>query len=628
MPVLRKLVAVVVADVAGYSRLMEHDEAGTHQRLRALHDALVAPKIAENGGRIVKTAGDGMLLEFASATSALRWAVEVQRAMRARNQDIAAGHRIEFRIGINLGDIIVDGDDIIGDGVNVAARLEALAEPGGICVAASVWEQVREDLGIQFVDAGEQQVKNISKPIHIYRVVLERSSASDQDTGVATNWRPPFSGRAVAGLGMLGLVGLAVAVYWFTINSRPPHDSAAEAIPLRSVLVIPFSVSEDDPALTAAAPRLSRDVTQALADTLRNVRVVSAAEAEAHKDKISDVRTLGRDANVRFLVETDLRRSGSTEIAITLRIIDTRDGKQIENARRTADRAEFADVDKTVLFVTMMARAAVTKAIWRDVMSRGDAATSAADFVDRANTVSIPDPAANAREMRRLADAAVKADPNFTHAWTTRVDATIRLFYTDFSADPEALLADADADSLRAVALDTQDAVAWLARAQALRIRGNQAAAFDAVDRAERLDRTRMFGLLVRGWVYLDAGKPDDTMKLVAEVRDVGGRDSIAGLLACAAQVMRGAYDEAITECERLQMSWDIWYRDANLTASYAMRGDAEKAARAKARLLKSVPGFTIARYQARFYPTVSPEGAALDKTHLVAGLRKAGVPE
>ena len=178
MSVSRRLVAVVVADVAGYSRLMERDEAGTHERLRALHSELIAPKIAEHGGRTVKTSGDGMLLEFASATSALRCAVEIQREMGVRNLYVAPDERIEFRIGINLGDIIIEGDDIIGDGVNVAARLEALAQPGGICVASAIWEQVHEDLGVEFVDSGEQHVKNISKPIRVFRVALGKESAA------------------------------------------------------------------------------------------------------------------------------------------------------------------------------------------------------------------------------------------------------------------------------------------------------------------------------------------------------------------------------------------------------------------------------------------------------------------
>jgi adenylate cyclase len=204
MPAKRKLVAVVMADVVGYSRLMERDEAGTHQRLRALHDELIAPKIAEHGGRTVKTAGDGMLVEFPSATSALRCAVEVQRELGVRNLYAIPDVRIALRIGINLGDIIVDGDDIIGDDVNVAARLETLAEPGGICVASAIWEQVHEDLGIEFIDAGEQHVENISKPVRVFRVALAKGRSQSDGNGLtakasgpATSWRQRFSARRV-----------------------------------------------------------------------------------------------------------------------------------------------------------------------------------------------------------------------------------------------------------------------------------------------------------------------------------------------------------------------------------------------------------------------------------------------
>jgi adenylate cyclase len=198
MPINRKLVAVVMADVVGYSRLMERDESGTHQRLRALNDDLFTPKIAEHGGRTVKTAGDGMLLEFPSATSALRCAVEIQREMGVRNLYVAPDERIEFRIGINLGDIIVEGNDIIGDGVNVAARLETLAEPGGICVASAVWEQVHEDLGVEFIDSGQQHVKNISQASRRPRTAAASARVASQSRP-PPSWPSPQSSRGNGG---------------------------------------------------------------------------------------------------------------------------------------------------------------------------------------------------------------------------------------------------------------------------------------------------------------------------------------------------------------------------------------------------------------------------------------------
>src|SRR5712671_5684735 len=166
----RKLAAILAADVAGYSRLMGADEEGTLARLKAVRRELADPKIKEHRGRIVKTTGDGLLIEFASVVDAVRCAVEVQREMAERNTDVPSDRRIEFRMGINLGDIMKDGLDIYGDGVNVAARLEALAEPGGICVSRVVRDQVRDKLTFSFEDMGEQQVKNIARPVRVYRV--------------------------------------------------------------------------------------------------------------------------------------------------------------------------------------------------------------------------------------------------------------------------------------------------------------------------------------------------------------------------------------------------------------------------------------------------------------------------
>src|ERR1700726_4289339 len=169
-PVERRLAAILAADIAGYSRLMGADEEGTHERLKALRHELLDPKIAEHKGRIVKTTGDGMLVEFASVVDAVRCAVAVQQAMPERNTDVGADNRIELRIGINLGDVIVEPDDIYGDGVNIAARIEALADAGGVFVSNTVHDHVRDRLPFVFEDLGEQQVKNIARPVRVYRV--------------------------------------------------------------------------------------------------------------------------------------------------------------------------------------------------------------------------------------------------------------------------------------------------------------------------------------------------------------------------------------------------------------------------------------------------------------------------
>jgi adenylate cyclase len=637
MPVNRKLVAVVVADVVGYSRLMERDEAGTHQRLRALRDELVDAKIAAHGGRIVKTSGDGFLLEFASATAALRCAVEVQREMGVRNLYVAPDEKIEFRIGINLGDIIVEGDDILGDGVNVAARLETLAEPGGICVASAIWEQVHEDLGIEFVDSGEQRVKNISKPIRVFRVGLGKGvrpqgeSAAIAATAAAapavtSSLRRPSAKRAAIAAAVV-LAGVVAGTWYALRPAAPSAATAAGGPPLRSVMILPFAVIAGDAALDAAATRITGEVTRALGDSIPDVRVASASLAASLAGKSADPRAVGREANVRYVVEGELRPVGK-QVAVTLRLVDALDGSQVQTERRTVDAAALGEPD-AVRQYTSAIRVILYDAIGRTAAAAGGKGpTTAQDLVVRALAVSDADPIAAAREVRRLADEAIRLDPNFAGAWAQRAGAELDLFGFDFTVDRERVLADADADSLKAVTLDPRDAVAWTIRSLALAYRGSFDAAFAANDRARTADPSRYFPDIMRIWLYVIAGKPADALKTFDAVQ--GSQATLDPQIysaACSAHLLLGAYAAAIAQCERAAAGAANWYIFAHQAAAYALAGDADKAAQAKARLLKTEPMFTIARYEAKRLST-APEKLEQDKKYFLAGLRKAGVPE
>jgi class 3 adenylate cyclase len=243
----RKLAAILAADIVGYSRLMAADEEGTLSRLKAARRELIDPKIKEHRGRIIKTTGDGMLAEFASVVDAVRCAVDFQRGMAARNADIPAALRIDFRIGINIGDVIVDGDDIYGDGVNIAARLESIADPGGIRVSATVRDHVMDKLGFAFDDLGEQRVKNIPRPVRVYRVRLEEAGEeADEAPPLALEPpspraaqplappRPPRS-RALlwgAAAALILIAAIAAREWWFIAETNPvapraPSPSAA-----------------------------------------------------------------------------------------------------------------------------------------------------------------------------------------------------------------------------------------------------------------------------------------------------------------------------------------------------------------------------------------------------------------
>ena len=266
----RRLAAILAADVAGYSRLMGIDEEGTHAALTALRRELTDPKIAEHRGRIVKTTGDGLLVEFPSVVDAVRCAVALQREMASRNDRVAKERRIEFRIGINLGDIIVDEQDIYGDGVNVAARLEALAEPGGICVSRVVRDQVRDKVDFGFEDLGEQHVKNIARPVRVYWI---------RDPLVA-NEQP-----------------LSASSQPLSLPDKP------------SIAVLSFANMSGDPDQEYFADGMVEEIITALS-RIRWLFVIARNSTFTYKGQAVDVKQVGRELGVRYVLEGSVRKAG------------------------------------------------------------------------------------------------------------------------------------------------------------------------------------------------------------------------------------------------------------------------------------------------------------------------------
>jgi adenylate cyclase len=264
MASVRRLTAILAADVAGYSRLMGADEEGTHERLKGHLGELVEPKIGEHRGRIVKNTGDGFLAEFPSVVDAVRCAVEMQRGMAERNQETPPERQIEFRIGINLGDVIAEEHDIFGDGVNVAARLEGLAEAGGICVSRVVRDQVRDRLDFLFEDMGEQQVKNIARPVRVYALRLEAVTA------VSASRTPRAS----------------------------PVSQSVRA-PRLSIVVLPFTNLNDDPEQQYFPDSITEDLTTDLS-RISGMLVISRNTAFTYRNKSTDTRQIGRELGVRY----------------------------------------------------------------------------------------------------------------------------------------------------------------------------------------------------------------------------------------------------------------------------------------------------------------------------------------
>jgi TolB-like protein/class 3 adenylate cyclase len=289
MPSVRRLTAILAADVAGYSRLMGADEEGTHERLKAHFRELIDPKIAEHRGRTVKNTGDGLLAEFPSVVDAVRCAAEIQRGMLDREPEVPDERRIRFRIGVNLGDVIAEENDIFGDGVNIAARLEALADPGGICVSRVVRDQVRDKLDYTFEDLGEQQVKNIARPVRVYRV---------RDAG--------------------------------SIGSSSPPAPAPPVLPLPdkpSIAVLPFQNISGDPEQEYFADGMVEEIITALS-RIRWLFVIARNSSFTYKGRAVDVKQVGRELGVRYVLEGSVRKAG-TQVRITGQLIDTTTGAHI-----------------------------------------------------------------------------------------------------------------------------------------------------------------------------------------------------------------------------------------------------------------------------------------------------------
>jgi len=282
----RRLAAILAADVVGYSRLMGADEEGTLERLKALRRDLVDPKIAEHHGRIVKTTGDGMLVEFGSVVDAVRCAVEVQQAMPEQNTSVGADRRIELRIGINLGDVIVEGDDLYGDGVNIAARVEALADAGGVFVSNTVYDHVRDRLPFVFEDLGEQSLKNIARPLRVYRA------------------------------GPVPLPEMPI--------------SPATALPLPnkpSIAVLPFANMSGDPEQEYFADGMVEEIITALS-RIRWLFVIARNSSFSYKGQSPDVKRVGRELGVRYVLEGSVRKAGG-RVRITGQLIDTATGAHL-----------------------------------------------------------------------------------------------------------------------------------------------------------------------------------------------------------------------------------------------------------------------------------------------------------
>ena len=412
----RKLAAILAADVVGYSRLMEVDEPGTLARLKTHRLELIDPAIAKHRGRIIKTIGDGLLVEFQSVVDAVACATEIQTRMARRNADVSAARAIQFRIGINLGDVIVEGDDIFGDGVNVAARLEALAEPGGIDVSAAVRDQVGARLDTKFEDLGEQSVKNITRPIRIYRVAVPGAGSTPGDAG--------------AGTGKSG--------------AKP------------SIAVLPLANMSGDPEQEFFADGLTEDIITELS-RFRDLLVISRNSVFVHKGKPVKVQEVAREFGVDYVVEGSVRKAAG-RVRVTVQLIDAETDSHIWAERYDRELKDIFAIQDEVTAAVVATLSGRVEAAAHERVARKPTENMAAYECVLAGKIPHHRSSRDANvEAQRLLDRAIELDPKYAHAHAWKGCVIGQSWIWGWCPDKDAALKQVGQELEIALALDDND---------------------------------------------------------------------------------------------------------------------------------------------------------------------------
>ena len=641
----RRLAAILAADVAGYSRLMGEDEEGTHERLKAHLRELVEPKIAEHRGRTVKNTGDGFLAEFASVVDAVRYAVEVQRDMAERNADAPPEEQIQFRIGINLGDVIAEEHDIFGDGVNVAARLEGLAEPGGICVSRMVRDNVRDKLDYTFEDLGEQQVKNIARPVRVY---AWRSEGVAGLPTTSTLIPVPMRRRHIifAPLGAVGaaLLVIAVATWWFSPVTKSPSTAPAAVAatttiaqplvpPRLSIVVLPFANLSNDPDQQYFADGITDDLTTNLS-RISDSFVVSRNTAFTFRNKPVDTKQIGRELGVRYVLEGSVRRAGD-KVRVNAQLINAE-----ADAHLWADQFD-GDIDD--LFALQneitgrLANALGTELIAAEA-ARPAERPDALDYILRGHAAGLkPASRASYAEAIRLYEHALAIDPQSVEA-QSRLALSLAGRVLDSMTDTAAAdIARAEALVGQALAAEPRSALVHAAKGEVLRAQSRWEDAIPEYETVLAFYRNSAAALHALGQCKLFTGSIEEVIPLDEQAIRLSPRDPYIGNFfqrIGLVHLLQSRTDEAVVWLEKARSANPAHlFAHAALASAYGLKGETERAAAelAEARRLSRegyLSSISQARKRLREEFVAAPKVRALYEATVFAGLRKAGMPE
>jgi adenylate cyclase len=574
----RRLAAILAADVVGYSRLMEADEAGTLAALRERRKTILEPVVAQHHGRIVKLMGDGALVEFASAVNAVQCAIDLQKRMVEVNAGLPDDRRVTLRIGVNLGDVVVEGGDIHGDGVNVAARLEGIANPGGICISAAVREQVERLLHLAFEDMGDQALKNLARTVHVYAIVIGGQDA------------PPSAEPA------------------FGPASRP------------SVAILPFTNMSGDPGQEYFSDGITEDIITELS-RFRELFVLARNSSFQYRNKAVDVRRIGHETGAQYVVEGSVRRLGD-RIRITAQLIDVTSGNHIWGDRFDRDEREiFAVQDQIVRTIAGTLVGRVEAASAARAGRKPPESLAAYECILRAQALPLGDSAADT-ERKRLCETAIRLDPRYGRAFAWLAHAIFLEWFRDMG-DTNAALDRALVLAQKAVQLDENDTECKNMLGWVYLFRKSFDLAEQHMRRALELNPGDPEEHAWMGALCSFLGKPEEAVEWFAQAKRLDPffepvwywhMLGIAHFVACR-------YDDAIAVLSR-SATMPIWV-PAYLAACHALMGRIDHAQAFAAEVVRRAPDFSLTRLAAK-----EPYKRPADRERLLEGMRKAGLPE
>jgi class 3 adenylate cyclase/TolB-like protein/Tfp pilus assembly protein PilF len=621
----RKLAAILAADVVGYSRLMAVDEADTHARLKALRRDFIDPTIAKHHGRIVKLMGDGALVEFGSVVDAVQCAALIQRGMAERNAEVPQDQRIQFRIGVNLGDVIIEGDDIYGDGVNIAARLEQIASPGGICLSEDAYRQVRGKLEMPIVDAGEQNLKNISNRVRVYRIEPSGAAATADGPSPPAESRRRWSVRTVAGAATTVAVALA-AVTWFALlrdrpdvsrSAQPATPTAVSAMPI--IAVLPFANQTGDDSQDYFVDGVTEEVINALG-RFNTLRVIGSHAVQRYQKHPPTQEEIASELGANYLVAGSVSRSGK-RVRIAAQLTESRAGIVMWTDRydgELADIFDFQDAMARQIAGTLAANIALVEG--RRSLDQPKPNPNAFDLALRARALGHASTRTANRRFRELIATAIELDPSYAAARALLADALYSQAILGWTEFPDRELSRAADEARKAITLAPDEPDGYRALGHILLARGEYDQARNALKRAIEINPSDANALASWGTVQSFSGEiagAIDSLQLALQLDPTLEPNYVFDL--AVAYYLARRHEDALRIAERgLARYPNFAMFNASAAAAAAQLGRKEQAAGYVEELRRRLPALDLEALGSRFK---NPSHAA----YLREGLKAAG---